>query len=68
LGSGGECILARGGADASIEVIQIEEVLSDTTPDAVRLATTAAAWKAWGNAEEELRFDREGDCWMPLEE
>ncbi|MCW1922922.1 hypothetical protein OKA05_10195 [Luteolibacter arcticus] len=59
--------LAKGGTDASIEVSQIEEILSDTTPDAVRLAATVAAWKALGNSEAELRFDQEGDRWVPIE-
>jgi hypothetical protein len=58
--------LARGGEDALITVMHVEVVLSDITPDAVRLAATAAAWKALGNPETELLFDEEGDCWLPL--
>jgi hypothetical protein len=60
--------LARGGTDASIEVIEIQTFPVDSTPDAVRCAATAAVWKALGNAEEELRFDPAGDCWMPAAE
>jgi hypothetical protein len=58
--------LARGGADASVEVIEILTFPVDSTPDAVRCAATAAAWKALGNAEEDLRFDAAGDRWAPV--
>ena len=57
--------LARGGADALIEVMEIQTFPVDTKPDAVRLAATAAAWKALGNPGEELRFDQVGDRWLP---
>ena len=60
--------LARGGADAWLEVIEIQIFPVDSTPEAVRLAATAAAWKALGNAQEELRFDSVRDCWTPVAE
>ena len=60
--------LARGGTDALIEVIQIETFPVDTTPDAVRLAATAAAWKALGNSGDELLFDHHGDVWRLIDD
>ena len=60
--------LARGGIDSFIEVLQIAEVLSDTTPDAVRLAATAAAWKALGNSGDELLFDHQSDVWRLIDD
>jgi hypothetical protein len=56
--------LERGGEDASITVMHVLFIICDLCPEAIRLAATAAAWKALGNAEEDLRFDKEGDCWV----
>ena len=45
-----------GGGTARFRVLSLVESLMDTTPDAVHVAATVAAWKALGHSETELEF------------
>jgi hypothetical protein len=47
----------RGGVATGFKVLEIEELLVDTKPDAVRCAATMAAWKALGHAETDVAFE-----------
>jgi hypothetical protein len=51
----------EGGTTTGFLVLELEELLVDTKPDAVRCAATMAAWKALGHEESGIsfEFDRE---------
>jgi hypothetical protein len=53
----------HGDPAVGFEVAEVEELLVDTKPDAVRCAATAAAWIELGHAETELQFAFEGAEW-----
>jgi len=47
----------EGGATMAFRVLEFEELLVDTKPDAVRCAATMAAWKALGHEESGINFE-----------
>src|ERR1039458_6543609 len=44
------------GSPAAFTVTEFTELVVDTKPDAVRCASSAAAWKALGHSETEMNF------------
>src|SRR5262249_13525829 len=50
----------RGGMPQHVTLTALVESATDTKPDAVRCATTLAAWEAWGHssAETKVVFDQ----------
>ncbi len=49
----------EGGTSTAFLVLEFEELLVDTKPDAVRCAATMAAWKALGHDESSISFEFE---------
>ena len=45
--------LSLGGDAKCVEILELSEVVVDTTPDAVECATAIATWKALGHDEKE---------------
>jgi len=52
--------LREGGVATAFRILEIEELLVDTKPDAVRCAATMAAWKALGHDETAIAFEFDG--------
>ena len=52
---------AGGGTGSAFRVLEIQEFLVDTKPDAVRCAATMAAWKALGHEEAQIVFEFDGE-------
>lgn len=52
---------SEGGEAAVFRVLDLQEFLVDTRPDAVRCAATMAAWKELGHEEAGIVFDFDGE-------
>jgi hypothetical protein len=53
--------MQEGGGATAFRILEIEELLVDTKPDAVRCAATMAAWKSLGHAETGITFHFDGE-------